>query len=97
MQVKAAKTSQPNRARSGKTSDWSFPTLIVQRVKFENGSTQRFDVYDGKGRWLCSMKPSERVVDRATVIAQAMFQLANLAGNPHLSEQDAGVGILACC
>lgn len=72
--------------------------LIAVRRTFQNGSTQRFDIYfrdeakhDGTdtGRWLCSMQPSERVANGKQAIAQAMFQLANLAGNPHLSEQDA--------
>ena len=72
--------------------------LIAVTRSFENGQPQRFDIYfrdgakhDGTdiGRWLCSMKPSERVTNGKQAIAQAMFQLANLAGNPHLAETDA--------
>ncbi len=72
--------------------------LIAVRRNFQNGQAQRFDIYfrddidhDGTdtGKWLCSMKPSERVTNGKQAIAQAMFQLAHLAGNPHLSEQDA--------
>jgi hypothetical protein len=69
-------------------SQESVPRLVVRRRAFENGSTQQYDIYDGGGRWLCSVKPSARVTNRDKAIAQAMFQLANLAGNPHLSEQD---------
>lgn len=71
--------------------------LIAVKRKFRTGAVQRFDIYfrdeakyDGTdtGNWLCSMKPSERVTNGRQAIAQAMFQLANLAGNPHLSEMD---------
>jgi len=53
-------------------------------IYFRTPQTDHTDV----GVWLCSMRVSERVSTSKEAIAQAMFQLANLAHNPHLSEED---------